>query len=92
MKAFQFFNCAADDGHPIGQFNYGICCDKGEEISVNFFQALEYFLLSTAKNYRATMRAYSHCLAKGLSVAMNLRGSLSWLHPSFYATGWNLVQ
>jgi TPR repeat protein len=45
-RAAHYFTLSANQGHPLGQCNYGLCFLNGDGISINLCRALPYFKLS----------------------------------------------
>jgi TPR repeat protein len=57
----KYFRAAAELGDAIGQFNYGVCCYRGEGICIGFVEAFEYFKESSNQNYPPGQLAVGFC-------------------------------
>jgi hypothetical protein len=58
----KYFKAAAGQANAISQFNYGICCYRGEGICIDFVEAFEHFKQSSNQNHPPAQLAVGFCL------------------------------
>jgi TPR repeat protein len=72
QESAKYFKLAADRTDRVGQLKYGICCYRGEGISMDFAESVYFFKLSADVNDGRARRECSNCFAKGCGVPLHL--------------------
>jgi TPR repeat protein len=65
VKSGKYFKEAADAGNAVGQFNYGLCCYRGERALYDFREASESLNKPQNKGYVPAIHAFVVCLRDG---------------------------
>jgi hypothetical protein len=69
--AVYYFKLSADQGFPLGQFNYGVCLWNGNGIPANPSLAAQYFKLAADQGNSAAQFNYGVALSEGRGIALN---------------------
>jgi TPR repeat protein len=74
-NAAYYLKLAADQGIAAAQFNYGMCLQDGEGVSIDMRNAAYYFKLAADQGYAAAQYNYGICLQNGKGVSIDMRNA-----------------
>jgi tetratricopeptide (TPR) repeat protein len=77
-RAAGYFKMAADQGNSTGQWQYGLCLQKGRGIPENVIKAAEYFRLSAAQGNSIGQLRFGECLEKGNGVVKDIEQAAAY--------------
>ena len=66
-KAFKWWKKAAEQGHPVAQYNLGLMYEHGTVVTKNTKKALEWYEKSAAQDNEKAIKAVSDLLDDGKS-------------------------
>jgi len=71
VEAVRYCRLAADQDHPVAQYQMGVYCEEGRYVSKSEAHAVRYYQLSADQGYAQAQNSLAHCYQQGIGVARN---------------------